>query len=100
MGADDVVLEADAARVAQSGEPLRHEEGRLRLARERAVEEQVDEVAAGLDGEHHPRLHLARRAQLAQAGPCRARGRAGQVPSRGRAASVSGVATVWQGPAA
>ena len=31
LGADHVVLEADAASAAQRGEPLRHEEGRLRL---------------------------------------------------------------------
>eukprot|EP00964_Phaeocystis_antarctica_P000142 scaffold80_cov50-Phaeocystis_antarctica.AAC.1 len=52
---------------------------RLLFAGERAVEQQVDEVAAGLDSEHHPRLDEARGAQLAQPRPRRPLGRARQV---------------------
>ena len=52
---------------------------RLLGAGERTVEQQVDEVAAGLDSEDHPRLDLARGAQLAQTRPRRPLGCAAQV---------------------
>lgn len=55
------------AESAESLEHFRHEEARLLRVGERRVEQVVDEVAAGLDGEHHAGLQRARRAQTPDA---------------------------------
>jgi len=53
---DDIVLDPDAAEAAVRGDHLRHEEATELRVRLRLVQQMVDEVAAGLDGEHHVRL--------------------------------------------